>query len=77
MPAGPARFADHRAPHGQQRLILVDHPEAIRLHPILTPSGVGIIYICASGFRLECVSKCREMQFRADLAAFQGDFPQA
>ena len=26
---------------------------------------------------LECVSKCREMQFRADLAAFQGDFPQA
>ena len=27
-------------------------PEAIRLHPILTPSGVGIIYICASGFRL-------------------------
>ena len=27
--------------------------------------------------RLECVSKCREMQFRVDLAAFQGDFPQA
>ena len=23
---------------------------------------------------LECVSKCREMQFRADLAAFQGEF---
>ena len=27
--------------------------------------------------KLECVSKCREMQFRADLTAFQGDFPQA
>ena len=27
--------------------------------------------------KLECVSKCREMQFRVDLAAFQGDFPQA
>ena len=26
---------------------------------------------------LECVSKYREMQFRADLAAFQGDFPKA
>ena len=26
---------------------------------------------------LECVSEYREMQFRADLAAFQGDFPQA
>ena len=26
---------------------------------------------------LECVSKCREMQFRVDLPAFQGDFPQA
>ena len=26
---------------------------------------------------LECVSKCQEMQFRADLTAFQGDFPQA
>ncbi len=26
---------------------------------------------------LECVSKCEEMQFRVDLAAFQGDFPQA
>ena len=26
--------------------------------------------------RLECVSKCREMQFRVDLPAFQGDFPQ-
>ena len=26
---------------------------------------------------LECVSKCRKMQFRVDLAAFQGDFPQA
>jgi hypothetical protein len=25
---------------------------------------------------LECVSKCREMQFRVDLPAFQGDFPQ-
>ena len=25
---------------------------------------------------LECVSKCREMQFRVDLTAFQGDFPQ-
>ena len=28
-------------------------------------------------FPLECVSKCREMQFRVDLPAFQGDFPQA
>jgi hypothetical protein len=27
-------------------------------------------------WRLECVSKCREMQFRVDLPAFQGDFPQ-
>ena len=26
---------------------------------------------------LECVSKTREMQFRVDLAAFQGAFPQA
>ena len=26
---------------------------------------------------LECVSKCRKMQFRVDLPAFQGDFPQA
>ena len=26
---------------------------------------------------LECVSKGREMQFRVDLPAFQGDFPQA
>ena len=25
---------------------------------------------------LECVSKCREMQFRVDLTAFQGAFPQ-
>ena len=26
---------------------------------------------------LECVSKMRHVQFRADWAAFQGDFPQA
>ena len=26
---------------------------------------------------LECVSKCREMQFQVDLPAFQGNFPQA
>ena len=26
---------------------------------------------------LECVSKCRKMQFRVDLPVFQGDFPQA
>ena len=26
---------------------------------------------------LECVSKYQEMQFRVDLTAFQGDFPQA
>ena len=26
---------------------------------------------------LECVSKCREMQFRTDQAAFQGAFPKA
>ena len=25
---------------------------------------------------LKCVSKCRKMQFRVDLPAFQGDFPQ-
>ena len=34
-------------------------------------------YIMAASLVIECVSKCREMQFRADLAAFQGDFPQA
>ena len=27
--------------------------------------------------KLECVSKCSKMQFRVDLPAFQGDFPQA
>ena len=26
---------------------------------------------------LECVSKMRDVQFRVDWAAFQGDFPQA
>ena len=28
-------------------------------------------------FPLECVSKMRDVQFRVDWAAFQGDFPQA
>ena len=27
--------------------------------------------------RSECISKCRKTQFRVDLLAFQGDFPQA
>ena len=31
----------------------------------------------SASYNLECVSKCREMQFRGDLSAFQGDFPQA
>ena len=36
----------------------------------------GIVYQTAPDM-LECVSKCRKMQFRVDLPAFQGDFPQA
>ena len=28
-------------------------------------------------FPLECVSKMRDVQFRVDLPAFQGDFPKA
>ena len=47
---------------------------------LLLEYGVAIVPGTAFGAyssALECVSKCREMQFRADLAAFQGDFPQA
>ncbi len=29
------------------------------------------------GISLECVSKCREMQFRGHQVAFQGEKPQA
>ena len=29
------------------------------------------------GGKLECVTKMRDVQFRVDWAAYQGDFPQA
>ena len=35
------------------------------------------LYSIFPWIKLECVSKCREMQFRAYQAAIQGDFPQA
>ena len=44
-------------------------------------AGVLILALCFAyvllDHRLECVSKCRKMQFLVDLPAFQGDFPQA
>ena len=42
-------------------------------------AAMGDFVNCERLFRvgLECVSKCRKMQFRVDLPAFQGDFPQA
>ncbi len=45
---------------------------AARLLREASPAESASFYIS-----LECVSKCREMQFRVDLLAFQGDFPQA
>jgi hypothetical protein len=33
--------------------------------------------LCGIFLILECVSKCREMQFRGHRAAFQGEKPQA
>ena len=50
------------------------------------PKGEGKGHSCRSSQKpspsggpkaLECVSKMRDVQFRVDWAAFQGDFPQA
>ena len=46
-------------------------------YPPYFSGAAGIVLSVARALSLECVSKSREMQFRVDLTAFQGAFPQA
>jgi hypothetical protein len=58
----------YRFIHGHYAEVLAAGPVTLLLIGLLIAVGIDAY---------ECVSKCREMQFRVDSPAFQGDFPQA